>query len=157
VSPHDHRGVDLQTAQEVLTDHPYLGGAALCFASLLQPRADQVSCMDCFHPCVVPLIQDMAALAALVGQALAGSELQTARAWSLLTADDLGLRLGLISLEANTFERSLTVWADLGWVVEVFGVAITDTVFRNYQVPDPAMSPDASRGVVAALHMRKVT
>ncbi len=89
-----------------------------------------------FDPCVVPLFQDMAALAAIVGQALSGSEPQTARAWSLLTADDMGLRLGLISLEANTFERSLTVWADLGWVVEVFGVAIADTVFRNYQVLD---------------------
>ena len=80
----------------------------------------------------------MDALAALVGRALAGSELQTARAWSLLSVDGMGLRLGLISLEANTFERSLTVWADLGWVVEVFGVAITDTVVRNHQVPSPA-------------------
>ena len=76
----------------------------------------------------------MGALAALVGQALAGSEVHTARAWSLLTADDMGLRLGLISLEANTFERNLTVWADHGWVVEVFGLPIHDTVFRNHQV-----------------------
>ena len=76
----------------------------------------------------------MGALAALVGAALAGSELRTSRAWSLLTADDMGLRLGLISLEANTFERNLTVWADHGWVVEVFGAPVNDTIFRNQQV-----------------------
>ena len=102
----------------------------------------------------------MDALAALVGQALAtGSELHTARAWSLLTADDMGLRLGLISLEANTFERNLTVWADLGWVVEVFGVAITDTVFRNYQVPSPAQDIRNSAGLASVawqLHVCQV-
>ena len=81
----------------------------------------------------------MGALAAMVGQALAGSEAHAPRAWSLLTADDMGLRLGLISLEANTFERNLTVWADHGWVVEVFGAPITDTVFRNHQVSAPRL------------------
>ena len=83
---------------------------------------------------VFAIMQDMGQLAALVGQALSGSELRTSRAWSLLTADDMGLRLGLISLEANTFERNLTIWADHGWVVDVFGASVNDTIFRNQQV-----------------------